>query len=134
MTGSETPVDPERRLATAPPAERAVWRTLRSVEDPELPVSVVDLGLIYGVHLEDDVVEVDLTLTYSGCPARDMIVRDIERAVEELPDVEQVEVSIVYSPRWSYDRITERGRRELQNHGLAVPGGGSDAKAACEEP
>lgn len=117
-----TPADPEARMASAPPAERAVWEAIRTVEDPELPVSLVDLGLVYRVAVEDGRAEVDLTLTYLGCPARDLIVGDVEAAARAVDGVEAVDVRVVYSPAWDYDRITERGRRDLNEHGLAVPG------------
>ena len=117
-----TPADPETRIQSAPPAERAVWEAIRTVEDPELPVSLVDLGLIYRVEVEDGRAEVDLTLTYSGCPARDLIVGDVEAAARSVEAVEDVDVRVVYSPAWDYDRITTRGRRDLNEHGLAVPG------------
>lgn len=117
-----TPADPETRIETAPPEERAVWEALRTVEDPELPVSLVDLGLVYRVEVEDGRAEIDLTLTYSGCPARDLITDDVEAAARSVEGVDDVAVRVVYSPAWDYDRITERGRRDLNEHGLAVPG------------
>jgi len=119
---STTPADPETRPQSAPSEERAVWEALRTVEDPELPVSLVDLGIVYRVAVEDDRAEVDITLTYSGCPARDLIVSDVETAVGSVEGVEDVDVRVVYSPAWDYDRITERGRQALNEHGLAVPG------------
>lgn len=119
---STAPADPETCIETAPPAERAVWEAIREVEDPELPVSLVDLGLIYRVEVEDGRAEVDLTLTYSGCPARDLITTDVADAARAVDGVEDVAVNVVYSPAWDYDRITDRGRAALNEHGLAVPG------------
>jgi len=119
---STTPADPETCIETAPPEERAVWEAVRTVEDPELPVSIVDLGLVYRVAVEDGHADVDVTLTYSGCPARDLIVGDVEAAVRTVDGIEDVTVNVVYAPAWSYDRITDRGRRDLNDHGLAVPG------------
>lgn len=130
---STTPVDPETRIETAPPEERAVWEVLREVEDPELPVSVVDLGLVYGVEVDDGDVRVALTLTYSGCPARDLIVADAEAAVRDLPGVDSVAVDVVYAPPWTYDRITDRGREQLADHGVAVPGDPQRPDPNCHE-
>lgn len=130
---STTPVDPETRIETAPPEERAVWEALREVEDPELPVSIVDLGLVYGVEVDDGDVRVALTLTYSGCPARDLIVADAEAAVRDLPGVDSVTVDIVYAPPWTYDRITDRGREQLADHGVAVPGDPGRPDPNCHE-
>lgn len=119
---STTPADPEIRMEAAPPEERAVWEAIRTVEDPELPVSLVDLGLIYRVDVEDGHADVDVTLTYSGCPARDLITADVEEAARSVEGVRDVSVDVVYSPAWSHDRITSRGRADLNRHGLAVPG------------
>lgn len=118
-------------MSAAPPAERAVWEALRTVEDPELPVSLVDLGLIYAVDVEDGRAEIDLTLTYTGCPARDMITADVEAATRAVEGIEEAVVNVVYSPAWGYDRITDRGRRDLNDHGLAVPGDAATPDPDC---
>lgn len=133
MTAKADPADPIERLASAPPEERAVWEALRTVEDPELPVSVVDLGLIYRVEVADGHADIDLTLTYSGCPARDLIVSDIEHAALDVEGVESVDVSMVHSPSWSLDRITDRGRESLTEFGLAVPGADDAPDPECHE-
>lgn len=85
-------------------------------------MSLVDLGLVYRVEVEDGRAEVDLTLAYSGCPARDLITTDVENAVRSVEGIEDVVVSVVYSPTWDYGRITDRGRAALNEHGLAAPG------------
>lgn len=126
-----TPADPETRPDAAPPAERAVWTALRTVEDPELPVSVVDLGLIYDVEVSEGRATIEITLTYSGCPAREMIVGDVEAAARSVRGIEGVDVELVYSPAWSYERITEQGRQDLTEHGLAVPGEDSKPDPSC---
>lgn len=125
------PINPETRIPTAKGTESAIWSALRTVEDPELPISVVDLGLVYDVSLDDTQVDIDLTLTYSGCPAREMIINDVRNAVAEVDGVESVSVSIVHSPPWSYERITDRGRRDLKEHGMAVPDETADIDADC---
>lgn len=128
---STSPADPETRPETAPPAERAIWEALRTVEDPELPVSVVDLGLVYRVSVEGGRAEIDVTLTYSGCPARDLILSDVEAAAAKVEAVDDVDVRVVYSPAWSHDRITTRGRRALNDFGLAVPGDDDSPDPDC---
>lgn len=120
----------EAKLDAATGVERRVWEALRTVEDPELPVSIVDLGIVYAVRVDGDDVEVDLTLTYSGCPARDLIVADAEAAIREVDAVDDADVRVVYSPTWGYDMITPTGRRELNEWGMAVPG---DAEAPDPE-
>lgn len=128
---STAPADPETRPESAPPEERAVWDALRGVEDPELPVSLVDLGIVYRVDVEAGHAAVDITLTYSGCPARDLIVADVEAAARSVEGIEDVDVRVVYSPAWDYDRITERGRAALNEHGLAVPGDADRPDPEC---
>lgn len=101
--------------------EQAVWKALYGVEDPEMPISVVDLGLIYGVERDGDHVTVEMTLTYTGCPAREMLLDDVRNAVERVEGVERCDVCLVWSPEWSIDCITEHGKRQLQEFGVSVP-------------
>ena len=115
---------PTDRMSATRGIERRVWSALREVEDPELPVSLVDLGVVYDVRADGGAVEVDLTLTYSGCPARDLIVDDVERAAQSVDGADDVAVTIVYSPQWTHNRITDRGREQLQEHGVTVPNDG----------
>lgn len=126
------PADPYVRLERASGREQAVWEALWTVDDPELPVSIVDLGLIYDVTIEGNTAEIDLTLTYSGCPGREMIVGDIKAAVGDLAGIRTVDVSIVHSPPWTVDRITDEGRDALTDYGLAVPAA-STTGAACNQ-
>ena len=100
--------------------EAEVWEQLYGVEDPEMPVSIVDLGLIYGVDVVDDEAWIDLTLTYSGCPARDFIVQDIEHRVGRVDGIESVDVNIVWYPPWSVANVTEAGKEALESFGLSV--------------
>lgn len=95
-----------------------VWQALSGVSDPEYPLSIVDLGMVYGVQAEDGQVEIEMTFTAIGCPAIEMIVSDVKAAVHELPGVERVEVEIVWSPPWTKDKISEKGRTILQYHGV----------------
>lgn len=100
--------------------ESDVWAELYAIEDPEMPVSIVDLGLIYGVAVEDDVATIDMTLTYSGCPARDMLMDEIEAAVEAVDGVDAVDLRLVWSPPWSLEMLTEQGKTDLNEFGLSV--------------
>ncbi|QLG26734.1 metal-sulfur cluster assembly factor [Halorarum halophilum] len=102
--------------------EADVWAALAEVEDPEMPVSVVDLGLVYGVEVDEetDHCVVELTLTYSGCPARDMLMNDVRCAAETADGVRDAEVCLRYSPQWTVDMVTERGRENLREFGLSV--------------
>ena len=94
--------------------------TLRQVQDPEMPVNIVDLGLVYGVRLNGDVAEVDLTFTAMGCPASDFILEDIRDRLLEQPGVEDVKVNIVWSPPWTSARMTQEGRDALEMWGIAL--------------
>jgi metal-sulfur cluster biosynthetic enzyme len=97
-----------------------VWAALREVEDPEMPVSVVDLGLIYEVTVESGHAVVEMTLTYSGCPARDMLMNDVRCAAMTAAGVENAEVKLRYSPTWNVDMVTPEGREALREFGLSV--------------
>lgn len=101
-----------------PTTEAAVWEALVRVHDPEYPMSIVDLGLVYGVRLVDGVAHVDITFTSIGCPAIEMIVEDIHAELDALPGIDRVEVEVVWGPPWTKDKITERGRRVLVAHGV----------------
>ncbi|MDA0302298.1 MAG: iron-sulfur cluster assembly protein [Chloroflexi bacterium] len=84
-----------------PPAEDAVREVLRTVEDPELRMSILELGLIYGVTVEDDgLVQVDLTLTSPACPVGPMLQGMIYHKVAQMPGVMDVEVNLVWQPPW----------------------------------
>ncbi|MBO0702689.1 MAG: metal-sulfur cluster assembly factor [Candidatus Dormibacteraeota bacterium] len=85
-----------------------------------MPVSIVDLGIVYGVSLEDGVATVRLTFTAMGCPASDMILEDIEARLLREPDVREVRVEVVWDPPWSAQRLTPEGRDALRLWGLAV--------------
>ena len=93
-----------------------------AVLDPELPVlSIADLGILRDVAMADDgSVVVTITPTYSGCPAMDVIRRDVEDAVRAA-GFDRVEVRTVLSPAWTTDWLTESGRRALQDYGIAPP-------------
>ncbi|QIB73952.1 metal-sulfur cluster assembly factor [Halogeometricum borinquense] len=102
--------------------ERAVWDALYSVEDPEMPISIVDLGLIYavGVDVEAGEARIDMTLTYTGCPARDMLEDDIREAVLAVEGIEDVMLNLVWSPAWSVEMVTEAGKQDLREFGLSI--------------
>lgn len=100
--------------------EADVWDALYGIEDPEMPISIVDLGLIYGVSIDGGVATIDMTLTYSGCPARNMLTERVENAVDAVDGVEDAELRLVWSPEWTVEMVTERGRDDLQEFGLSI--------------
>jgi metal-sulfur cluster biosynthetic enzyme len=83
----------------------SIMEALRTVFDPELGKSVVDLGLIYGVQIEAGRVRITMTLTAQGCPLHDSLSEWVRRALREVPGVEDVEVSLTFDPLWTPDRI-----------------------------
>jgi metal-sulfur cluster biosynthetic enzyme len=99
--------------------EREVWSALYQVEDPEMPISVVDLGLIYGLELDNGQATIDMTLTYSGCPARELILDEVEEAAESVDGIDDADVRLVWSPNWSMDLVTEQGKDALRDFGMS---------------
>ena len=96
---------------------------LSSVPDPELPfLTIADLGVLRGWQVEGDAVRVQITPTYSGCPALDTIREDVEKLLRD-NGFEDVVVETVLSPAWTTDWMSERGKLALAEHGIAPPGG-----------
>jgi metal-sulfur cluster biosynthetic enzyme len=102
------------------PLDQRVWRALAQVEDPEMPINIVDLGLVYGLHIEGGQVRVDLTFTAMGCPATDLLVADIRERLLAEPGVTAVELNVVWNPPWTAARLSPDGRETLIAWGLAV--------------
>ncbi len=100
--------------------EKRAWESLSRITDPEMPVSLVDMGMVYRVAVEDGVAQIDLTFTSIGCPAMDMILDDVREAVSAIPGIERVEIEVVWSPPWTKDRLTQKGRTLLLASGLAL--------------
>ncbi|MDX3569932.1 1,2-phenylacetyl-CoA epoxidase subunit PaaD [Streptomyces sp. ID05-47C] len=109
-------------MVTLTPLEAELLAVAGSVPDPELPVlTLQELGVLRAVHVSDtDAVEVELTPTYTGCPAVEAMSTDIERALRD-HGVREVTVRTVLSPAWSTDDISAEGRRKLREFGIAPP-------------
>jgi ring-1,2-phenylacetyl-CoA epoxidase subunit PaaD len=115
-------------VAIAEGAVGQAWTVLDQVMDPEIPViSVVDLGIVREVREMSDGVEVVITPTYSGCPATRQIEQDIEAALAEAGIAARL--SIVLSPAWTTDWISEAGRKKLESYGIAPPVGRAGKRA-----
>jgi probable FeS assembly SUF system protein SufT len=98
--------------------EEAVYQELRKCYDPEIPVNVVDLGLIYGVETkelgeESYRVDVDMTLTAEGCGMGEHLAGDAEKKIRAIPGVDEVDVSIVWDPKWNENMMTDEAREKL---------------------
>lgn len=93
---------------------------LREIEDPELPVSIVDLGLIVDLRRTDHRVDVAITFTAMGCPGMEMIVDDVRARLLKEPGVDDVGVDIVWDPIWTKERLSEDGKAALRECGISV--------------
>ncbi len=97
--------------------EEAVWRELHTVFDPEIPVNIVDLGLIYACSITATEfghrVEVTMTLTAPGCAMSDVIKREVERKLAQLPGVSEVRVAVTFDPPWERSRMSEAAKLQL---------------------
>ena len=100
-------------MTTATVTKDVVLEALHDVFDPEIPVNVVDLGLIYGVEVDDGNVDVRMTLTFAGCGMGPYIAQQAEWRIAEIDGVEDVNVEMVFDPPWSPDQITEDGKKLL---------------------
>lgn len=94
-------------------SEKQVWDTLKNVFDPEIPVNVVDLGLIYSVAVKDSTVSVDMTLTARGCPMHSYISQDTRAKLMAIPGIEDAQVRVVWDPPWNPTMISDAGRKAL---------------------
>jgi metal-sulfur cluster biosynthetic enzyme len=118
-SGGRDQWSPPLESAPADPVE-GVWACLREVLDPEIPVSLVDLGLIYGVDVDEGAVRIDLTYTATACPCMEFIREDVQDRLSQEPWVRAVEIREVWDPPWTTDRITIEGRARLRSVGVGV--------------
>ena len=94
--------------------EERVVMMLRTVYDPEIPVDVYSLGLIYKIDIDDDAnLHLDMTLTAPNCPAADFIVEDIRMKLESIEGLNSVDINIVFEPEWNKDMMSEEAKLEL---------------------
>lgn len=94
--------------------EEKIVAVLKTVFDPEIPVNVYDLGLIYNIEsTEEGIVNIEMTLTAPSCPAGDFLVEDIKQKVEGIEGVTQANVNIVFEPEWTKERMSEEAMLEL---------------------
>lgn len=107
-------------MAADHPTPDEVMAALRDVADPEWPVSIVDMGLVHGIGVDEGVVSVTLTLTTTGCPCVDMIREDIQKRVGRLQGVRDVRIALTWDPPWTKDRLSEAARRQFRLWGVAV--------------
>jgi phenylacetate-CoA oxygenase PaaJ subunit len=97
-----------------------LWSALRQVEDPEIPVSLVDMGLIVSVSYNERTANIKITYTAMGCPAMDMIQDDIRARLLQEPAVDHVDIEVVWDPVWTTRSLTQHARDTMRELGIAV--------------
>lgn len=94
--------------------EQKIVEMIKTVYDPEIPVNIYDLGLIYRIEVkEDDTVEIDMTLTAPNCPAAEFMMEDVRQKVESVEGIKEVKLNLVFEPEWSQELMTEEAKLEL---------------------
>jgi len=107
-------------ISTEQNIDKRLIAILEQVSDPEIPVlSLMDMGVVRSAVIEDDIVKVGITPTYSGCPAMDVIGDDIKKALKDAGY--QSDIDLILHPAWTTDWITPRGRKALEDYGIAAP-------------
>jgi len=111
-----------------------IWKLLEEVPDPEIPViSIIDLGVVRTVQIIEDKVVVEITSTYSGCPATDVFIEDIKKKLME-NGMNDVEVKMKFSPAWTTDWLSKKGRVKLKEYGIAPPENEPDKSLLFAKP
>ena len=93
--------------------EDAVFEAIKEIIDPEVGINIVDMGLIYGVDIDDETVNITMTLTSPGCPAGGQLINGTQHVTQQLEDVEEVNINVVWTPRWTPEMMTEEAKDEL---------------------
>ena len=100
---------------------KAVEDSLRQCMDPEVPLNIVEMGLIYGIDVaSNNDVKIKMTMTTQGCPLHETLVQDATRFVKKVPGVNNVNVDIVWNPPWSMDKMTEEAKLKIKNMGAGM--------------
>lgn len=110
----------ESRRARADPFEDELWDVIDEIPDPHIPVSLVEMGMIYDVRATDGDVYVEMTYPCMGCPAYEMIQNDIESCLLVMDGVDEVEIDVVWDPVWSKDMLTEPVREKMRDAGIGL--------------
>jgi len=100
----------------------AVRNSLKQCMDPEVPINIVDMGLIYGIDiLDDNDVNIKMTMTTQGCPLHDTLVQDVTRYAKKVPGVNNVKVDVVWDPPWTIEKMSDEAKAMLKNTGSTTP-------------
>ena len=100
---------------------QAIEDSLKQCMDPEVPLNIVEMGLIYGIDVtENNDVNIKMTMTTQGCPLHETLVQDATRYAKKVPGVNNVKIDIVWEPAWSMDKMTEEGKMKIKNMGATM--------------
>ncbi len=116
-----TPAPPAAAPTATPPSpagpyaerERLITENLKQIYDPEIPMNIVDLGLIYGFDWTGDDVTLKMTLTAPGCPVAGILAEEVKTAIEKVPNVHSAKVDMIWDPPWSPERMSEFAKRQF---------------------
>ena len=98
----------------------AVRNSLRQCMDPEVPINIVDMGLIYGIDVVENDVNIKMTMTTQGCPLHETMISDVTRYAKKVPGVKNVKVDVVWDPPWTMDKLSEEAKATLKNMGSGL--------------
>ncbi len=111
----------ENKTKNTPVKREEIIEVLKTIYDPEIPLNIYDLGLIYGIEIsEDGKVHILMTLTAPGCPIADSLIYEIKDRLMQLEGVKDVEVELTFDPPWTLERITEEGKEILRTFGFNI--------------
>ncbi len=100
---------------------QAIEDSLKQCMDPEVPLNIVEMGLIYGIDVtKDNDVNIKMTMTTQGCPLHETLIQDATRYAKKVPGVNNVKIDIVWEPAWSMDKMTEEGKTKIKNMGIGM--------------
>ncbi len=100
---------------------QAIEDSLKQCMDPEVPLNIVEMGLIYGIDVtENNDVNIKMTMTTQGCPLHETLIQDATRYAKKVPGVNNVKIDIVWEPPWSMDKMTEEGKIKIKNMGAGL--------------
>jgi ring-1,2-phenylacetyl-CoA epoxidase subunit PaaD len=115
-------------------SETDIWKLLEGISDPEVPVlSVIDLGIVRSVKIQEDQIHITITPTYSGCPAMGVIEQDIKEKLSKEGFI-NFKIDTVLTPAWTTDWISEEGRKKLKLYGIAPPENEPDKSVLFADP
>ncbi|MGA8542088.1 MAG: iron-sulfur cluster assembly protein [Thermoplasmata archaeon] len=114
-TPSAPAASPTPPVSTGPYAEREhlILENLKQIYDPEIPMNIVDLGLVYGFEWAGDDVTLKMTLTAPGCPVAGILAEEVKTAIEKVPNVKSAKVDMIWDPPWSPERMSEFAKRQF---------------------